>query len=192
VSRKAFLTQKKAKRRVSFQLEANDSVSVRVLGPLLVPASEMKKSERRRIWYKKQEIVQNIRDALVGQADRQHESALLATYAKCTLGSVGQVEDGDRENVTVWALDQWRGLEKFVVPALAKQRIRTRAESVKGVLKVQRIIRMETTENCRAEYLRDVSMHLSQSARQFALLMGEADAKAALLEPEDEEEHDTE
>ena len=107
--------------------------------------------------------------------------SLLNTFEKCTQGDDKALKDRDHTNVVNWTREEpsRRGLERLIIPEMGERRFKDRASSIQGVLRVQKILRRKESASQSAEYLRNVSLHLTKSARLFAAVMGQADSVAA-------------
>mmetsp|Transcript_18982 Transcript_18982/g.26280 ORF Transcript_18982/g.26280 Transcript_18982/m.26280 type:complete len:171 (+) Transcript_18982:3-515(+) len=82
-------------------------------------------------------------------------------------------------------LEQWarighcrRGLEKWNIPAIGKERLRRKYIAIHGVLEIQKLLNAENAfhNDIKIDMIRRAYENLSRPALEFAQVMGQADA----------------
>jgi hypothetical protein len=151
-----------------------NSELVRILGPLLVPASEMTDHEIASLWYTEHEArVQKAMARRVAQhvgKNAEYTKVMTNLYASCVTGTEPSKLDFSK-------LVQWnnktlssRGLERYVVDSVTRPRMESKVDLIQAIIEAQGADKVEAL--CR------ISLEKSQEARKFAQIMGLADALA--------------
>lgn len=190
-------------RRVRFSVEesSNDpsDVSVEIVGPLLIPSSEMTLPEKREIWYQPKEFVTLLENAkILASESRRRDAAEQGintnSYAS-TLSSVYKscCKDKGPNSKQRHRLSQWhnvahtrRGLERICSREVGVDRAKQKKAAIQGVLVAQERLKKNASQEDKEKLLSAVSKTLTRSARLFAAVMGEADARAiGVMQQED-------
>lgn len=176
--------------------DENDSrVSVTIIPPLLIAASDMSDAERRAIWYQPQEYdAQQHTARNIALAIRRREpcdprgnpttysNVLARVYTSCLSTRMNGPTKQDMDKLSHWTrvAHSRRGLEKMSLPEISKLRKQCKDKVVQAVLEAQDcLLDNATSYEERADVIRRQCERRSRSASLFAAAMGQADAKAA-------------
>lgn len=147
---------------------------VQILGPLLVPASEMTSQEKDELWYSPREqseqkcIARRDADTHAGE---DYSNLVTRIYASCFTG----IGPSKRDFVQ---LVEWhskslspRGIERFSLKAVARLRMEDRSNLIEAIVDY-------STGGLTPESIRFLSEEESRAARTFARITGLVDALA--------------
>lgn len=188
-------------RRVHFfctQEETSDDndcseVSVEILGPLLVPSSEMAIDDKRDIWWQPKESKAFLENArMLGleswsrdskDDDTCYAQVLCSVYKSCKEPKAKGPNRKQRDKLSQWTkvAHSRRGIERICCRDMGVIRSQQKHEAIQGVLRAQKKLKSSSPED-KEHLLSMVSKTLTRPARLFAAVMGEADANAIRLE----------
>jgi hypothetical protein len=157
---------------------------VQIMGPLLVPASEMTSGEIDARWYSPRETRAQKELARVvaaqiledeGKISNGYIDLIRRVYASCVSGS--EPSRADMESIIKWTktAHSRRGLERLTVRVVAMIRREGKMDLVDSILEHQMLTGTCTQQ---MDKLRCISMKESRTSRAFAHIMGFVDAMA--------------
>ena len=168
-----------------------NGVTVKIVGPLLQPASAMTNDEKHAIWWSKEDSCSFTFNARLlgkeivlrekGDDPRGYKMVILGAQQACERFEEPTAEQ--RHNVKKWinATDSRRGIERLCIPEVRALRAERISDTIHAVLWGQECC-SDICWNCKAEFIRTSSEIGSNGARSFARLLGDCDADAARAE----------
>ena len=185
-----------ASRRVHFAVDDSQesAPTIEILGPLLIPSSEMSILDKREIWWQARELESFLLNAKVTAAesrrrDSTHDQTCYAHVLLSVYKSCKELKSKGPTNKQRYNLCQWtkvahtrRGLERVCVREMGASRSRQKQEAIQGILRAQRRLKKGSTQEEKEYLLSMVSKTLTRPARLYAAVMGEADAVASLVD----------
>lgn len=180
---------------VRFGNDESSAPTIEMVGPLLVPSSEMSCEEKEAVWWQQHDydsfcanlrvlaVESRRRDMINGKSDPACYSAVIhRAYTACVGYDAKGPSRKERSRLAQWTIlaNTRRGLERGCVRQIGIYRSEQKKEAIQGVLRAQRKLRRSQQD--KADILCMVSESLTRSARLYAALLGEADAFAALID----------
>lgn len=194
-------TKFKSERRVHFEYDdETDSVPHVIIGPLLVPSSEMTDFEKLTQWWQPSEYnsqkatAKNIAKAIQKREPcdpkgnpSAYSNVVARVFSVCLSSKMKGPTEHDLEKLAHWArvAHSRRGLERWSIPQVSKIRKECRLAVIDAVLDIQ----YENPDGLDWEELMEVirrsSERLSNASKLYALSMAFADHLAARDELQD-------